>query len=237
MNLPQFQLVVPAPDNPYFAGLAAQCKDEKILSIDYLPADCFKKAKAEAADPQNQEVVGELKSELEAYFKDPKSADFRKLPLCYSMLPQRMENYDVKLDSDECIKVLEQVYTYSDSYGDVCTYSDIAEQIHWDYREGARDVGKACSVSLFAIVVPCFRVVKTGPCLGQLGNNPYLEFELKSKGLDGWDAGRQIKRWLIEEHEKGWKVDATDGKFNAIEEWVPSRNAKLFRQNASRTGD
>ena len=234
MNLPQFQLVVPAPDNPYFAGLAAQCKDEKILSIDYLPADCFKKAKAEAADPQNQEVVGELKKQLEAYFKDPKSADFRKLPLCYSTLPQRAKAYKVKLHPDECIKALEQVYTHSDSYGDVYAYGNIAKEIDWNPKTRAQDVGKICSISPFAIVVPCFRVVKVGPCpgqfcLSQLGNNPYLESELKSDGLDGWEVGRQIKRWLIEEHEKGWKVDPTNGKVDAIGEWVPSPGAKLFR--------
>ena len=206
MNLPQFQLVVPAPDNPYFAGVAAQCQDEKILSIDYLPADCFKKAKAEAADPQKQKVVGDLKAELESYFKDPKSANFGELTLCYSMLPQRMENYDVKLHPDECIKALEQVHTHSDSYGNVCAYGDIAKQIGWNHKEGARDVGKACSVSPFAIVVPCFRVIYFNFCLGQLGCNPYVEDEVGRK--QGWKVGQEIKRWLLE-HE-GCKVSPPD---------------------------
>ena len=202
MNLPQFQLVVPAPDNPYFAGLAAQCKDEKILSIDYLPAGCFEKAKAEAADPQKQKVVGELKSELEAYFKDPKSANFGGLKLCYSMLPQN----GTKLPLIECIQALKKMRTISC----VCAYKEVGEKVEWNDKEAvksaysdinspfAKAVADVCTINPLSVVIPCYRIIKADGTLGGFGGNKHVDY----------NTALEIKRWLLK-HE-GCEVNPPD---------------------------
>ena len=230
MTLPTFQLKLQVdnmgltPPPPLeFKGLVAQCNEEKILSVHYLGPDCFEKAKE--ADPQNQ-LAMRLKAQLRAYLDDPrnpeKSACFHDLPLCYSTIPSPvvMEDKAGKrtLPRCECKKVLEEVRNVR--YGEVRAYGKIAneidEKIRWDEDvtreyEGlglshAKAVGDACSVSPFAVVVPCYRVLKAGNLLHQLGNNPYVECEFGKR--EAWKIGRKIKRWLLE--REGWEVQGAN---------------------------
>ena len=240
MNLPIFQLVVPAPRGAPFAALAARCEDEKILSVDYLPSGLLEEAKKQVSDPQKQKVVGKIEEQLTTFFEDPKSADFGELPLCYSDM--REQHCEIWLPTEERRKVLEKLSEPGIiPCGEVCAYKDIGDAVDWDSKKAvkiavkeaypdkkikaflAKAVGDVCPANPFGVVVPCFRVVrKQGPefRLGQLGRNPYLESEGKpdeeGKGKHGWEIGREIKRWLIE-HEGGYKViPATESKLRRV---------------------
>ena len=241
----EFQAIIPIPPPAPLASLSpfaalGVCADNgKILSVDYLPHD-LRVTKVPALDGQTKKVVGDLAERLDAFLKDPKSVDFEGVPLCYSAL--REEHCKVRLPTEERRKVLEKLGE-SDIIPreKVQTYGDIGKVVLWDnkkavkkavdaahrgqdiYDHFAKAVGDICPANPFGIVIPCFRVVLSGPCLGELGCNPYLEDEEEKKdeeGKSGWELGREIKRWLLE--REGWEVDAPKGS-------IPPPYARLSR--------
>ena len=206
----KFQLIVPAPSAAPFAALAARCEDEKILSVDYLHADCLKKA---TVVDQKSQVVEKLERHLRAYFGDPnESVHFKELPLCYSTLAANIQGFKPPLDLDECRQVLEKV-----RHKDVCAYSAVAG------GSKAKLVGQICSVSPFAIVVPCYRIVgkdkrsPTGLRLGEFMGNRYVQWETGQAE----EIGRKIKRWLLE-HEGHRVVKPEDGALR-MSDWEVHR--------------
>ena len=212
MNLPlEFQLIirVPDPDNTPFAALAARCDEKNILSVDYLPAGCLEKATV--VGPKSQ-VVEKLEHHLRAYFKDPEeSVHFKELPLCYSALAENIKDSKPPLRLDECRQVLEKVRGKG-----VCAYSEVAN------RPAAKVIGQICSVSPFAIVIPCYRIVrknqdKDNPiklCLGEFKGNRYVRWETGQAE----EIGRKIKRWLLQ-HE-GTKVIKPDNGADKMSDWL-----------------
>ena len=236
-----FQLILPLADldsssfksPPPFAALAAECSEEKILSVHYLLADGLEKAmavyrKTPLTAEQERLADDELAPRLRAFFLAPeKSADFRALPLCYSMLPSCVQ--DGKLAQNECEKVLEEVRTVPCGKEGIRTYREIGGPNVWDNAQAvasaysgpkvknplAKAAGAVCSVSPFAVVVPCYRVVSAGPRLGELGNNPYVECEVGRE--HAWEIGREIKRWLLE--REGWEVVKPAGSPRRGSEW------------------
>ena len=206
MTLPlEFQLIVPAPGGAPFAALAAQCDEEKILSIHYLPSDSLEMATV--IRPQDQKVVDELGRQLSAYFQDPDSARFDDL------LPHLCETPDCPQEVRDAVMSI--------PCGGICAYSGIAEKIGWVDEDGGWRVGEACGSNPFAIVIPCYRVVSkdkhssTGFRLGKFSKgNDYVDSE----------TGLKIKRWLLE-HE-GVRVVNLDGGSLPMRKWecIP-RNA------------
>ena len=203
---------------PPFAALAAECSDEEILSVHYLLDGCLEEALAthpkEPLTAGQQLRADELECQLRAYFRDPaESIRFRDLPLCHSVLPPHAQG---GLPRNECEKVLEKVH-HAIPCEEICTYGKVGEKVKWDDRQSivsmywekaegnearalAIAVGEACSVSPFAVVVPCYRVVYAGPRLGHFGNNPYVECEIGEK--QARKRGWEIKRWLLD--REGW---------------------------------
>ena len=231
MNLPlTFQLKIPAPKCAPFAGLAAQCKDGEILSIDYLPDGCFKQAKVEAADSQSRQLVSDLGDLLNVYFDSPNPTCFKELqelPLCYSELHQRVDNSGVKLPPDECRQALEKIHREDIcAYGEFCAYKKIGARV-WNNEQSVRKyeriksradaIGKACIVNPLAIVVPCFRIIRSGDTLGEFLGNRYLKWETGQAE----EIGRQIKRWLLM-HE-GHDVVKPDEGADRMSEWEVHR--------------
>ena len=197
MNLPQFQLVVPAPDNPHFAGLAAQCDEEKILSIDYLLPNGFNEAmencrKTPLTAGQKQ-LVGKLEPRLCAYFKDAESgcARFNEL------LPYLGETPTFPKEVRDAI--------FAIPCGEVNTYGDTADDVNPSFPCDALEMGEYCGNNPFAVVIPCCRVIAARFRLHHFGHNAYVEEECKDQGKDSWAVGRKIKRWFLE-HE-GCTVD------------------------------
>lgn len=224
-SFPQFQLVVAAPAAAPFKGLAARCEDEKILSVDYLLPTRFAEAEKTAKDPQNQKVVVALEEQLKAYFRNPQDACFAKLRISFALLAERVQKYcEADLDLCERRKALERICAICP--GHICPYGKVG--IDWGNDKVVEDaarkayekpggdplidplakaVGDICRANPFAIVVPCFRVVRSGPRLCDLGCNPYVEQECEDRGWNHWAVGRKVKRWLIE-HEGKWRVKA-----------------------------
>ena len=209
------QMIFPVPDvlgvpRAPFAALAVQHGEEKIYSIHYLPH-----GHSEKDHPLKNTLADELEMQLRKYFEEPESACFR--------------NLQDKLDAVDGVPSEVQEAICDISYGNVRAYSKVAkiavQQFHWNGKSGMEDekgmdsaeiVGRICRRNPYAVVVPCYRVVARGGntefCLGELGNNPYLEAEF---GEDhSWEVARRIKCWLIE-RERGWEI-------------VPPKSAKLY---------
>ena len=237
----QETVCVPDPDNTPFAALGVCADNGKILSVDYLPHG-LRATKIPALDEQTKKVVGELAELLDAFLKDPRSVNFREVPLCYSAM--REEHCKIPLDAEYRRKVFETLKTSRTTRcGRIRFYDRVNDDIGWSDEEIveigkavdkaafceeiisplAKAIGDICPANPFGIVVPCFRVVLSGlsgPRLGELGGNPYLKAKFGEKG--SWAVARKIKRWLIE-REKEWEVvGVKDGD-------IPPKCAKLRR--------
>ena len=232
-----FQLILPLADldsssfksPPPFAALAAECSEEKILSVHYLLADGLEKAmavyrKTPLTDGQKQ-LAAKLKTRLCDYFSQGREfGGFGDLSLSYSMLAERVQECRVNLPPNECEQALKKIRDIV-HYGQVAFYGDIGEQVDWDDRQAVRDacrydargrpaknplavaVGAACPVNPFSLIVPCFRIVSANGRLAGFAGN---------EGVEDEEAAR-IKAWLLEQeghtiHEEGedarkWKVE------------------------------
>ena len=212
----KFQLIVPVPHAP-FAALGVLCREEKILSIDYLPFGYGEKQLTEDR-PQGSAVVEKLDCRLRAYFDQPSPDSFdalRDLPLCKSMIAQRKTETVQRLEysgekcsahlltPDDCVKILDAVA--ETPYGETRPYKCIGKEVKWGdrgqaifdaYREHdsgignphAKAVGDACAVNPHAVVVPCFRAIFSNGVRGGFKGNPYVDDE----------TGKAAKSWLID---------------------------------------
>ncbi|MBQ5444515.1 MAG: methylated-DNA--[Erysipelotrichaceae bacterium] len=118
-------------------------------------------------------VFEEAKKWLKIYFSG-KEPDFR-VPLSYNDTPFRMEVW----------KILQEI-----PYGEVITYSDIAERITKQKgisKMSAQAVGSAVGMNPISILIPCHRVVG------------------KDGDLHGYAGGLERKEKLLKlEQEKPW---------------------------------
>ena len=252
MTLPlEFQLIVrippaaPLASLAPFAALGVLFEGDKIASIDYLPHDYCARGMTESR-PQNDlvttnELVTTVKTRLRNYLQNPgnpKSACFGDLPLCGSMRTPRERFCDVPLPlikKEERIKVRPMVRDIR--HGGLRAYVCIAAECGWHGPfDPLNKVGAACNNSPFAIVIPCYRVVRKGGRkkdgrvwfrLGEFWGNAYMKceecweiergkrMEKRGKCKECQKIGWNIKRSLLE-HE-GVKV--VKDKTREMSEW------------------
>ena len=167
MSLPIFQLAVPAPKNDQIEGLVVRHSDKEVLSIHYLP-------KLEGnASPKNK--MGEKIADcFRNYFDNPTPASFAAL----RALPCRLA--DLSPSKQKVSAAIREI-----PYGEVRAYGYIARKTN----SAMQYPGTVCRENPFAVVIPCFRVIKANGALGGFKGNIHVpEYETSLK----------VKAWLLE---------------------------------------
>ena len=176
---PHFTLKVGIPNGAPIRALTAQWAQGKILSVHYILTHDLKNP--DGVHPQN-EVICKLESRLETYLSC-KPEELAANPVSFDDLweehchPGRASKYSLEVwDSVRKIRC-----------GQIHSYGELGN---------APKVGEACGENLFAIVVPCFRVVKARHLLGDFHRGHASPMDKKT--------ARKIKRWLL--MREGWKI-------------------------------
>ena len=170
-------ICVPDPKNTPFKSLKVCYRDKRILSIHYLP-------KLEKTTSPLNGFPKNIADALCGYLDNPS-------PACFAALRTTLRPcYDNISPSQQKVSVAIQKIPY----GETSAYSSIARN--------PRYVGTVCKTNPFAIVVPCFRVIRADNTLGGFKGNPHVPKD---------ETSLEIKAWLLE-HEKGVEVIRDSGK-------------------------
>lgn len=149
-----------------FAALGIRIEQERLVGIDFLPADTPALA---PQDPISQQVC----TQLTAYFTDP-SFVF-DLPLELGGTPYRRRVW----------QALREI-----APGQTVSYGELAQQL----ASAPRAVGQACGANPIPIIVPCHRVVAKNGLGGFMNHNAGDPLDTKRWLLRHEQADRTSKR-------------------------------------------
>lgn len=170
--MPEFQLIISVrrdalhADKAPFAALGALCDDKEVSAVEYLSDECMKNSTANR--PQDSRVVDDLESQLRAFLRDPRPANFR--------LPLRPAPTDFQKNFRKAVRAI--------PFGETRTCGQIAASI--GNPRAAQAVGNACVNNRLCVIVPCYRVVGKND-IGGFDGNPHI------RGIDPV----AVKRWLL----------------------------------------